>query len=166
MKILWKNHPYDKSKNGTADHVTRTFAEVAVGYGQADYAPKPNYGTPEWLQERWEQSARAVPTPGEVNVCVDGVQWGVQPAIAGYAWSKVMVVKKVGSETFFYATPPPDAPLPIVQQYWDLVGRVEDPETIRVRECQLAAAQQAQDIADKQAERAVRFGRTATTKSA
>jgi hypothetical protein len=160
MKILWKHHPLKPELNGTTEHVSRAFADVAVGYGQAEVCPKPNYGTPEWLQERWEQSARAVPQPGETNVCVEGVQWGVQPAIAGYKWSKVMVIKKVLSEVFYFALPPSDCPLPIVQQYWDLVGRVEDPETIRIREAQLYNAAQAQAEADKKAACAVLYSRT------
>ena len=159
MRIQYSQFHPDPSLRGTInDKLPRHRALAAIDSGLATEIPYKDY------RERLATEGQGMQTP-DPNFII-GSQWGVQSAIQGYAWSKVLVIKKVGSETFFYATPPPDAPLPIVQQYWDQVGHTEDPETIRVRECQLAAAQQAQDIADKQAERVVRFGRTATTKSA
>jgi hypothetical protein len=59
MRILWKSHPYKPELNGTIEHVARELATVAVGYGQAEYAPYKNYI--ERLQAEEAQRQAAIP---------------------------------------------------------------------------------------------------------
>jgi hypothetical protein len=66
MQILWKNHPFDKTKNGTKEHISESFADVAIGYGQAEYVKPAPHGSREWLMERLRISA-AVTAPSEYD---------------------------------------------------------------------------------------------------
>jgi len=124
MRILWKNHPSNPELNGTMEHVSRQFAEVAVGYKQAEYAPRPRYGTPEWTEERNAQQALITgPAQGDTVPGVEGVLWGVQDKNPlGGQQSLVRVIKKVGAETFYYSAPPDDAPPAIVRKFNSLTG--------------------------------------------
>ncbi len=81
MYILWKKHPYKPELNGTKEHVARSLGEVAVGYGQAELCPRPNYGTPEWAAER---------AADEKGIAPAVVAWGIhrnlntsRPSIVG-----------------------------------------------------------------------------------
>ena len=109
MRVTWKTHPYDPSKNGTMEHVSRELAAVAVGYGQATYAPYKTY------QERLSEAAAGA-VAGNVDPNAVGVEWSVLDS-DGSAWSTIRVCKKVGSTTTFYSAPPEDAPRVIVEKF-------------------------------------------------
>ncbi len=125
MFILWKNHPLDKTKNGTKEHVARSLAEVACGFGQAELCPRSNYGTAEWAAERAALAAHAAVNPTDVNPTVAGVQWGVQDKSLS-PFSRVMVLKRSGSTIEYFDAPPADAPLTIIQRFSDLTNTTAD----------------------------------------
>ena len=118
MKIRWTNHPSNPSLNGTEQHVARSLAEVACGYGQAEIVPPARWGTTEWHAERLAQSA-AVTEPGDHDTPAqffDQPVWSVAALVSG----TVCVVKSFKSETTRYEAPPVDCPLSIVEQYLSL----------------------------------------------
>jgi hypothetical protein len=147
MHIRWTNHPHNPSLNGTKAHVPRSVAEVAVGYQQAEYVPPANYGTTEWLEERQAQSAAATgPSAYDTPTLAAGViEWGLQHLKSG----KANVIKKVGSDVYFYDVPPSDTPARIVRQYDDACA--VNPEANRAAIEAAKRAQQERDRADKTA---------------
>jgi hypothetical protein len=106
MRITWKNHPHDSTKNSTTEHVSRELAAVAVGYGQAVYAPYKNYV--DRLNDESKFRATAPPV----------VEWNVLDA-EGPA-SIVRVIKREGSNLIYFDAPPRDAPKAIVVKFNEL----------------------------------------------
>jgi hypothetical protein len=118
--IRWTNNPDNPQLNGTLAHVSKTEAELRVILKQAVHNKRPNFGTPEWAEERCTlDAAGAANDPHNVNPCVEGVQWGVKDASSS-GFNVVTVIKKFGSETTIYSTPPTDAPKSIVKLFEDL----------------------------------------------
>jgi hypothetical protein len=76
MYILWTNHPYDKSKNGTKQDVPRSVWESAKTYGQAELVtePRPRYGSTEWMEARQAASRELNPQPRTDP----RVEWGIK----------------------------------------------------------------------------------------
>src|ERR1700729_3935264 len=70
-RIKWLDHPTDKTKNGTVEHVAREFATVACGYGQAEHVRDPRRGTNEYLEFRATEEANRKPNP--LDTCVANV---------------------------------------------------------------------------------------------
>ena len=122
MKILWNNHPTDKTKNGTTEHVAQEFATVACGYGQASICPIPRRGTNEYLQMRAEEEANRKPGIYDVVPPVTNTISSGWTAIKLKLWGGVVVVKKVGREELRFKVPPVDCPPNIVALYNELKG--------------------------------------------
>ncbi len=123
MHILWTNHPYDKSKNGTKEHVASAFGEVAVGYAQAERVPPTRYGTTEWLEERKAQSA-AVTNPDAHDTAVpfvNGVRWEVGTSPYGTP----VIVRLSGFEKgqSEYNVIPAECPANVRKQYEGVVAK-------------------------------------------
>ena len=79
-------------------------------------------GTKEWFTERREQSALAgSPDSQDVNPCVKGVEWGVK-GVSDSGFRVPTVIKKFGSETVYFSSPPADAPASIKQRFADLTN--------------------------------------------
>jgi len=113
-------------KHGQPDeHLPPSVAQALIAAGFAEACPVPRRGTNEYLQMRKEQTAHLTPNPADVNTTVQGEEWGVQDKGTSM-FSQVMVVKRVGAETFYYDAPPVDAPLTIVQRFRDLTLTTAD----------------------------------------
>lgn len=99
--VLWTNHPYNKNLNGTKEHVAVSVAESAFQFKQAVPAPRPRYGTPEWLAERAEASKSAVPDKHDTVVTpVVGTEWFLMTTPE----ERQLLVRKSGFETTFFPT--------------------------------------------------------------
>jgi hypothetical protein len=96
MQILWKNHPSDKTKNGTTEHVAREFAIVALGYQQAEAVPFPRRGAPGWLEAMAEREKDR--KPGPHDVCVANVWPPTWEVISLPRTNKPCIVYRAGSE--------------------------------------------------------------------
>jgi hypothetical protein len=144
MQILWKKHPSKPELNGTKEHVSRQFAEVAIGYGQAEACPRPRYGTAAWLAERKAMSAAANPAAAtewnkisgnsapDVSVpFTAGVVWSIHPDVRS---GRTYVVKESGREKSYFEWPPDEAPDVIKKQFKEMSveGAFKDRETIEV----------------------------------
>jgi hypothetical protein len=134
------------SERGKKIHVPRSVAEVAIYRGEAVAAPRPNYGTPEWMAERAAADANRPLSAGDVNPSVDGVQWGVLDRDMSL-YSIVRVIKRVGSDLTYYKTPPAEAPLSIHRQYHELARTEEGAARVAIEAAK--AAQYAQHSAEK-----------------
>jgi len=116
MRILWKSHPTDPSKNGTLEHVCRDLAAVACGYGQASPAPFKDF------RERlaFETAQRTGPQPGDSAVTLPLVdEWGVK-APDGECPAVVILKKTPCGETLRYLQPTSEMPPHIVQRFEEL----------------------------------------------
>lgn len=159
MRIRWTNHPYDKSKNGQTDHVPRSVYDAALTFKQGEPVQAPPYGTSAWLTERAEMSKRAVPAPGDVDPNVKGVEWGIRDKVHTDPFSRVVVIRREGAETTFYAVPPTDAPASVVRRFEELVsGVVLSPEAEQARRERLEREQYEQQQAEKKGTFATLFG--------
>jgi hypothetical protein len=112
------------SARGKRIHVPRSVAEIAIYRGEAKPCPRPNYGTPEWIAERQQAAANAVPHTGDVDANSKGVEWGIQDR-AQSPLSIVTIIKRSGCETTFFKEPPADCPPSIVAQ-WQAMTQTED----------------------------------------
>ena len=63
MKIKWLNHPTKPELNGSVEHVSRTLAEIAIGYQQAVFVPFKNY-----VERLNEESKLRTAQPGDTVV--------------------------------------------------------------------------------------------------
>jgi hypothetical protein len=154
--IIWKNHPYRPELNGTKADVARSLAEVAIGYGQAELCRRPAYGTAEWVQERQAAAAKAVPDSGDVDPNSKGTEWGLKDR-ADSPFSQVTIIKRTGSTTTYYSTPPVDCPPSIVAR-WAELTQVENPELVSERLHQLKNRQITQQSEEKKGVLATIFG--------
>jgi hypothetical protein len=140
------------SERGKKIHVPRSVAEVAIYRGEATLAPRPNYGTPEWMAERAAEDANRPLAAGDVNPGVVGTCWGVIDRDMSL-YSIVRVIKRCGSDLTYYRTPPPEAPLSIHRQYHDLARTEPDAACVALEVAK--AAQLARQSAEKQGTRDV-----------
>jgi len=100
------------SERGKTIHVPKEVGTVAIWRGEATEVKFKSYA------ERLK-AAGAANDPHNVNPCVEGIQWGVKDASSS-GFNVVTVIKKFGSETTIYSTPPADAPKSIVKLFEDL----------------------------------------------
>jgi hypothetical protein len=123
MHILWTNHPYDKSKNGTKEHVASAFGEVAVGYAQAEVIQPARRGTPQWLEEMKARSA-AVTSPDAHDTAVPfvkGVRWEIGKSFYG----RPVLLRRSGLETgqSEFNVIPAECPADVRKLYESVVAR-------------------------------------------
>ena len=140
MKVIHRDSP----KAGITEHLRPDVARVLIASGSAEEVTLPRYGSAGWLAARNEQASLAVPSPTDTPAGVTGVEWGIQNLRSG----KVNIIKRVGSDTYFFDGPPQDCPRSICQQFIDAAERSD------VNAIAVAAAKQAQadrDRADKTA---------------
>jgi hypothetical protein len=121
MHIFWTNHPYDKSKNGTKEHVASAFGEVAIGYAQAEYVQPARRGTPQWLEEMKARSA-AVTHPDAHDTAVpfvNGVSWSIGKSFYG----RPVIQRRTALETgqCDFNVIPAECPADIRKQYEGVV---------------------------------------------
>ena len=100
------------SERGKTIHVPKEVGTVAVWRGEAIEVKFKSYA------ERLKAAGDAN-DPHNVNPCVEGIQWGVKYASSS-GFKIVTVIKKFGSETTIYSTPPVDAPRSVVARFNDL----------------------------------------------
>jgi hypothetical protein len=95
MHIEWLAHPYNPALNGTKEHVSRSVAENAVHFKQAEILPRPNYGTKEWVEERQAADAARGTPVGDTSVPnIDGVRWSLKDhPLAGW-----VILRETGTE--------------------------------------------------------------------
>lgn len=136
-------YPIESQRNKKI-HVPRSVAEVSIYRGEATLAPKPAYGSKEWVEERQALDANRPAQPGDTVVGKAGIEWGVQDK-GLYSWSKVLVIKRLSSGEIFYLDgPPADCPESIKRRYYELVGPLlsnEERERLE-RECSVQRAQE------------------------
>jgi hypothetical protein len=106
-------------KAGTTEHTDNVAASLLVKAGFAEYVPQPNRNTPDptnaWLRSIQEQDAMRKPSVHDTRADVVGVEWGVKVLGSGAA----NIIKRCGSETYFYDSAPADCPASIRQQFLD-----------------------------------------------
>jgi hypothetical protein len=159
MKITYTQYVPDPALRGTTTNLPAHVAQVLIASGQATAAPLPRYGTTDWLTERAEMSKRAVPAPGDVDPNVKGVEWGIRDKVHTDPFSRVVVIRREGAETTFYAVPPTDAPASVVRRFEELVsGVVLSPEAEQARRERLEREQYEQQQAEKKGTLATLFG--------
>jgi len=108
------NYPVVNQRNQKI-HVPRSVAEVAVGFGQASYCPRPNYGTKEWQQERQQLDAQRPPDSGAAPY-VDGVQWSVKDKMRS-EFKVTTIIKSLGTEKQFFTAPTAEMPAHVVAAF-------------------------------------------------
>lgn len=104
-------------------HVPQSVGENLIFRKLAQRCPRPNYGTPEWIAERQAADAQRVPMSADADPNVKGVEWGVKDKDLS-PFSKVLVVKRVGSATTFYDALPADCPPSIRARFESLTATV------------------------------------------
>jgi hypothetical protein len=155
MKITYTEFAADPALRGTTTNLPAHIAQVLIAQGVAKSCPMPPRGSAGWLAARKEQSALATAAdPGDTVVHM-GLEWGIQHNLG-----KPAIIKRLNSENYFYDVPPPECPRSIAIQFYDIIGRSEDPEAIRLRECEQHNQQQAQNTNEKKGVLATIFGRT------
>ena len=108
MRITWKSHPYDPTKNRTTEHVSRELAAVAVGFNQAAYAPYRNYV--DRLDDIEKARGQAAEPPS----------WGVLDSEG--PGSIVRIIKRDANGTTYYDGPQKDTPPVIAARFWELAN--------------------------------------------
>jgi hypothetical protein len=108
------NYPVESQRNQRI-HVPRSVAEVAVGFGQATYCPRPNYGSAAWVEERQIADAQRGVINGDVNPIQVEESWGVADKTS--AVSVVRVVRRKGNEITWFDSPPPNCPRSVAAQW-------------------------------------------------
>jgi hypothetical protein len=172
------NHPSDKTKNGTVEHVAREFATVCIGYGQAEPVRDPRRGTNEYLEMRKAEEANR--KPGPHDVCVANVWPPTWEVIALPRTNRPCIVYRAGSEVtrfeslVFYTSQrdekgnidplrsgiphdliPPSCPRHIIQQFKELES-ANSPEAITAANERSARTKLDAEARDKQADRTIR----------
>lgn len=143
MKVKFVN-PNNK-KFGTTEHIENTTGRTLIALGECEEVALPARGSAGWLAARNEQAATAVPNPADTPAGVAATEWGIQNLRSG----KVHIIKRVGSDTFFFDGPPQDCPASIRQQWLDATA--VNPEANAVALAAAKAAQANRDRADKAA---------------
>jgi hypothetical protein len=157
MRIQYSQFHPDPTLRGTInDKLPRSIAQGVVASGLATEIPYKNYFE-RLAAEGQSQTAGAV-----VNVQVVGTEWGFSDA--KHSQFKIpVVVKRFGSETIWYSTPPSDCPASILKQFLDAQSREVTPaerEQLRVKECAERDARQAQEQAEKLGMARLKYFRT------
>lgn len=136
MKIQYTEFVADPSLRNTTVNLPAHVAQVLIAQGSAKALPAPRRGTNEYLQMRAEESALVTaPSDYDTPAGVSATEWGLH--LKGKV---VAVIKRSGSDTFFFDSPPADCPRSIVQQFLDAC--LASPEANAVA---IAAAKQKQD---------------------
>jgi hypothetical protein len=136
MKITYTQFVADPALRGTTTNLPAHIAQVLIAQGAAKAEPMPARGSAGWLAARNEQAATAtVPDAHDTVAGVAGVEWGIH--VRGVV---VAVIKRVGSDTFFFDAPPVDCPLGIVQQFLDAANLSPEANAVAI-----AAAKKAQE---------------------
>ncbi len=104
MRVRFIN-PSNK-KFGTVEHIENTAGRTLIALGECEAVPYRDF--------RERLAAEASPAAAPVQI-----SWGVKEA-DGSVFSTPTIVKKVGSETFYFDGPPADCPPSIVAQYNEL----------------------------------------------
>lgn len=91
MKILWLSHPTQPELNGTEEHVSRTVAEIAIGFRQAKFVPYKSY------VERLNAEAREGSHSG--NTVVPAPVVGTEYALGSMVGGAPCIIRKSGTET-------------------------------------------------------------------
>jgi hypothetical protein len=126
-RIKWVNHPYKPELNGTIEHVARELATVAVGYGQAEDCPAPNYQT-RLAENELERQRNLQPDPNFVQ----GVSWTVKEhTLAAAGQGRAFIERRCGNEVLYGESPDAfkDCPKNIRVRFLEL-NKVEDPDAV------------------------------------
>ncbi len=143
MKIQYTEFVADPSLRNTITNLPAHVAQVLIAQGSAKAVPMPARGSKEWLAARNEQAATAtVPDAHDTVAGVSGVEWGIHQS-----GKVVAVIKRVGSDTFFFDTPPADCPRSITQQFLDAASL--SPEANAVAIAAAKKSQEEQERKDK-----------------
>ncbi len=148
MKILWIDHPVNKALNNTTAHVPQTVADYAVAIGQAKYAPRANFGTPEWVSDRQILDSTRVVEPSITQPPPGTAAWSVNDKSSLSAYSVVTISKRVGAEITYYTTLPADAPPGIKRRFEELRAQYDTVSADAVNE-QRYQEKMRQEVADK-----------------
>ena len=110
---------------GTTAHVPPALGASLIATGFAVACPLPRRGQKGWLEARLEQSNLAgPPDPQDVSAnFVQGTEWGVKDRVTSQG--QVLILKRSGSETTFFATPPPDCPESVIARFEQLGGKFD-----------------------------------------
>jgi hypothetical protein len=108
MKIKHINSP----KAGIVEHIRNDVGLTLVAAGLAEEVALPPRGSAGWLAARKEQSALATIPDAADTVVPSGTSWGLYQQL-----DKVVVVKIVNGNSFFYETPPSDCPADVRQRF-------------------------------------------------
>jgi hypothetical protein len=130
-RIKWLHHPTNPKLNGTSEHVSKATADYAVTVKQAEHFPFADF------RERLAFEGSVASGPGHTNPNVPSVEWGVDPADPTNPSSKIRIIKRLGSATTWFSSPPPDAPLSILKEFAELTFATHTPEMLeafRVKE--------------------------------
>lgn len=132
-------------KAGQTEHVRNDVGRTLVSAG---------FAREEKYRDYREMLANEAPTAsghGSVDPNVSGTEWGVKDKSES-SFSQVVIIKRTGSATTYYSTPPTDCPSAIVAQ-WQALKPNEDAEVIAEQVLQQkyrqATAQSEQKQADK-----------------
>jgi hypothetical protein len=107
-------------KAGTEEHVRNDVGQTLVAAGFAVAVPLPKRGTNEWLKAIAEIDAmRTKPSEYDtVPPAADGVLWSATILGSGL----VRIIKKVGSEVYWFDGPPKECPANVREQFLQLAN--------------------------------------------
>jgi len=129
MKIKWLNHPTKPELNGSVEHVSRTLAEIAIGYQQAVFVPFKNY------VERLNETAReGRDSSNTVVTFFKDPEWS---AVATSATGRPTIFRKWGYETARFVgdnaaeqAKANGCPPSILKQFSDLLNAKNNPVAV------------------------------------
>jgi hypothetical protein len=142
-RITWTNHPTDKNKNGSVEHVKTTVADYAIAVGQAVAAPYKNYV--DRLQSEEAQRQANIPQ-SQRELFYATATWQLSTSAIA---QEPTIVKLLGREQTVYAkaaqrsdkdfrTSMRDAGCPdkVISAYLESVNSKVDPEILQERQIQ------------------------------
>jgi len=150
MYILWTSHPTNPKLNGTKEHVPRSVAEVAIYNHTATLAPRPNYGTKEWTEERQALDAQRGHPAGDVVPPTLTPGWGVSRKINAAApngYAIYLIESRVSGEVVRYETAQVDlaikngCPAAIIAEF---KRQIDTPDSVAVTSAETEKARQQQ----------------------
>lgn len=104
MKIKWLKHPSCPELNNTIEHVSRSVADIAIGFRQAEYIPFKNA-----VERLNYESSLLASKPATVG-------WGIKES-DGSNYSQNLIIKTIGSDVIYYDAPTADTPPAIVARF-------------------------------------------------